>query len=187
MMSSLSGELQKEPADRIREELNKVMKAAKPGNFFRNMAKADCLDGWFPELVPQVGPLSDELDKCAKSLDSLSMYCIMAHFMGSDEEVKSFCGRVVLGSGIERGMQAWRTIAASPLQSPQDYMRIYEAGRRGILTYEHLFNLLATIGKESLISTIQRVISAVNSLDLASVQVKSEIPAMKLRAVAAQL
>lgn len=187
MMASLKGELLKEPSDRIRDELTKVLKAAKPGNFFRNLEKADCLDGWFSELVGRVDPLANQLDACAKNLDTLSMYCIIAQFMDSDASVASFCKRIVLGSGDERAMQQWLSITRSPMASPQDYMRVYEAGRRGLLTYEHIFKLLGTIGKESLIPTLKRVISAVNSLDLASVAVKSEIPSMKLKVVADQI
>ncbi len=177
MMSSLKGELAKEPPDRIREELNKALKAVKPGNFFRNLNKAECLQAIFPELVPEVESIAAILDANAKHLDVILMYCLMAPYMESDSAVESFGKRLTLG--FTREMLVWRKADVNPLRAPQDYLNLYKSVRQGKLTQDLLFQLLDATGRSGLNVQLDRVFSALKGLDYSKVQPK-EIPTLML-------
>jgi tRNA nucleotidyltransferase (CCA-adding enzyme) len=98
LMQELAPELDSLPKDRVREELSKVFKSAKPERFFRVLRDADCLDHWFPEIVAMCGcaqgeehhPEGDVFEhtmwvmRKAKEMgcDELEMLCALGHDFG---------------------------------------------------------------------------------------------------------
>ena len=79
-MRAQAGRLAELSADRVGVELRKALEAARPGNFLRLLAEADCLEPWFPEFeaartIPAGPPPyhhSDVLAHTCRVMDALA-------------------------------------------------------------------------------------------------------------------
>lgn len=81
MMRDCKLELAKEPKERIFNELQRALKAARPSQFFRNLLNADLLDVTFPEIFALIGkaqpieyhPEGDAFEHTMEIVDLLAM------------------------------------------------------------------------------------------------------------------
>ena len=181
LMNSLKGELPALALDRIRIELEKSLKAPKPGNFFQVLGMADCLDYWFPELQAHLSTLIPLVNSAAKQTGVLGMYCLLGQCMGSPGEVKSFCKRLSLAH--EKEMSIWRNIHSSQFTHPQDFIMAFKGSRNGKLSLEMITRLLELTGKGQIVAPLQDAVAALRALSLEGVDPKT-IPSRMVEAVA---
>lgn len=184
LMNSLQGELPSLALDRIRIELEKSLRAAKPGNFFQVLHQADCMSYWFPELESNLPALINLVNKSAKSVSLIEMYCLLAQTMQSNGDVKTFCKRLSLA--WDREMALWRNIHACSFTSPKDFLMVYKGGRQGRLPFDSIYRLLEINGDTSSQTSLKKAVAALQNLKLQEVP-PSEIPALMLKTVSSAL
>lgn len=175
LMRSLKDELPSLAIDRVRVELEKSLKAPLPGNFFKVLHAADCMDYWFPELEPNLAQCVQLINGAAKSFEVIEMYAFLAQAMQNAGDIKSFCKRLSLA--WEREMTLWFYISHCSFSKPEDFLTIFRGGKGGKLNFDSIYPMMKQIGLSAHEAKLQEIVSKLKSLDYSSMQPK-DIPAM---------
>ena len=174
MMRSLKDELPALASDRVKIELEKSLQSPRPGEFFENLQKADCMSYWFPEVSTDA---IQDLNTAAKQFNLIGLYCVLGQSMGSG--ISTFCKRLAIG--CERDMQVWRSISSSSMDTPQNYVYVFKAGRQGKLGFENIFKLMSLFTNFDL-NKVEAAVLALKQLKLQGVDPK-DINTLMLKTV----